>query len=177
MYPTVLDDENDKKEAEKERQSHLKTIAPKLEVVEKLIADENFNANSDEAFRVRLQQVKQTLLESNSDRGELNRLMKSVDDVLTERQLVKETGLLKQKAELQELMDHNAESLNLLGEPEVTLPQGITIDRSQSLGDQGDQLFNAVKDTPAMEKVFQANRDHDSGNSEPLEALIQEVSE
>ena len=114
---SMIDREAEAKLTAAAKAAHLKSQGPKLEVLNQLIADENFNPESDQKFRELLHKAKLSLEEPDADASEVARLFAAVDDVLIARQVNEQAGLMQEREQLEGKERRNSEQL-LLTDPE-----------------------------------------------------------
>jgi hypothetical protein len=98
---------------------HLKSIEPRLKAIDSLIAQEAWNANSDQRFRQQLDEARATLLHPNHDPADLQDRLQQIDSVLVERKTLRTAELLQKKAALEATLAQVDSEVGLLSEPEA----------------------------------------------------------
>jgi hypothetical protein len=104
--------------ATQERAAHLKAVEPKLTAINQLIQNENWNPDSDLAFRLLLDKAKRQLSEPEGCRVESQRLLKQVDEYLTARQANQTAALMQQREHLESMLAKNQAALGTLADPD-----------------------------------------------------------
>ncbi|WP_145246707.1 hypothetical protein [Aeoliella mucimassa] len=114
----MIDRESKQELAQQHKANHLKSVAPKLEVLDKLISNESWNPESDERFRVLLSKARRQVAEPDHCPAEAQRLLQQVDTVLEARQTNRQASLLQQREALEAALEANSEQLDTLADPE-----------------------------------------------------------
>ncbi|MCO6046742.1 hypothetical protein NG895_22830 [Aeoliella sp. ICT_H6.2] len=105
-------------QAKQHKANHLKSVAPKLEVLDKLIGDENWDPESDMRFRVLLNKARRQIAEPDHCPVEAQRLLKQVDLVMGARKANREAELMQQRDKLEADLEANSAELDTLADPE-----------------------------------------------------------
>lgn len=118
----LLDLQNvrDGKEAEQREQlrkeAHIKGVEGKLRAVDKMIRQENWNPESDQAFREKLRQTRMMLLEPDADPKALAYNFAEIDAALVQRQQAKEAEALEQLASAEATLARSREEIQTISE-------------------------------------------------------------
>jgi len=171
MISDMVDDERDAVIREELKAEHLDKVAPQLAALDAQIEKENWSATSDQKFREQLSQARQTLCEPNACPTDLRQRMRAIDTILEDRAANRQGELLQRQASLQNELFATETELGTF-----TKPTRVEIDRSLPLTSQGHDLYDALKDTNEADRAFEANEAHRNGNSQPLESMIDEVT-
>lgn len=179
--------------ADERKAKHLEAVSTKREVLGQIIAEENWNPQSDEKFRQLLAKAKTALEEPDADPAEVARLFAGVDEVLTERQATEQVTLLEERAHLEAALQRNMQQQRLTDpepaperEPDPygydnpalpTEPKRFPIDRTAPLRFQIMDLQLAMFGLDENAEVHAAAEALKNGDEGPANAVLEKYSE